>query len=99
MSATILRIKSLKIPSYDRTTVVFVGKILRASAVVLGALRLAMQSLGLSIAGIVAFGGVGGIAIGFAARELVANYFGAIMLFLDKPFQVGDTITSPERGN
>ncbi len=83
-------------PSYDRTTVVFVGKILRASAVVLGAL-VAMQSLGLSIAGIVAFGGIGGIAIGFAARELVANYFGAIMLFLDKPFQVGDTITSPER--
>ena len=81
---------------YDRTTVQFVGKILRASAVVLGAL-VAMQSLGLSIAGIVAFGGVGGIAIGFAARELVANYFGAIMLFLDKPFQVGDTITSPER--
>ena len=83
-------------PSYDRTTVEFVSKILRASAVVLGAL-VAMQSLGLSIAGIVAFGGVGGIAIGFAARELVANYFGAIMLFLDKPFQVGDTITSPER--
>ncbi len=82
--------------SYDRTTVEFVGKILRVSAVVLGAL-VAMQSLGLSIAGIVAFGGVGGIAIGFAARELVANYFGAIMLFLDKPFQVGDTITSPER--
>ncbi len=81
---------------YDRTTVDFVGKLARAAAIILGAL-VAMQSLGLNIAGIVAFGGVGGIAIGFAAREMIANYFGAIMLFLDKPFKVGDVITSPER--
>ncbi len=83
-------------PSYDRTAVDIVGKFVRACTVVLGAL-VAMQSLGLNIAGILAFGGVGGIAIGFAAREMIANYFGAITLFLDKPFKVGDTITSPEK--
>ena len=83
-------------PDYDRTTVEFAGKVTRASAIFLGIL-VAMQSLGLNIAGILAFGGVGGIAIGFAAREVIANYFGAIMIFLDKPFKVGDTITSPER--
>ncbi len=83
-------------PGYDRTTVEFIGKLARASVIVLGTL-VAMQSLGLNIAGILAFGGVGGIAIGFAARELIANYFGAVMLFLDKPFKVGDVITSPEK--
>ncbi len=83
-------------PDYDRSTAEFMGKIARASAIFLGIL-VAMQSLGLNIAGILAFGGVGGIAIGFAARELIANYFGAIMIFLDKPFKVGDVITSPER--
>lgn len=84
------------IPDFDRTTAEFVGKIARASVIFLGIL-IAMQSLGLNIAGILAFGGVGGIAIGFAAREMIANYFGAMMIFLDKPFKVGDTITSPER--
>ena len=83
-------------PDFDRTTAEFVGKISRASAIFMGIL-IAMQSLGLNIAGILAFGGVGGIAIGFAAREMIANYFGAMMIFLDKPFKVGDTITSPDR--
>jgi len=81
---------------YDRTTVEFIGKLARVIAIFLGIL-VAMQSLGLNIAGVLAFGGVGGIAIGFAAREMIANYFGAIMIFLDKPFKVGDVITSPER--
>ena len=83
-------------PQYDRTTVEFVSKLIRASVIFMGIL-VAMQTLGLNIAGILAFGGVGGIAIGFAAREMIANYFGAVMIFLDKPFKVGETITSPER--
>ena len=91
-----VEIKVAEKPDYDRSTVEFLGKVARATAIFLGIL-VAMQSLGLNIAGILAFGGVGGIAIGFAAREMIANYFGAIMIFLDKPFKVGDTITSPER--
>ncbi len=91
-----VQIKVAEKPDYDRTTVEFLGKLARASAIFLGIL-VAMQSLGLNIAGILAFGGIGGIAIGFAAREMIANYFGALMIFLDKPFKVGDVITSPER--
>ncbi len=82
--------------SVDKTTVQITVKILRITAVILGIL-VAMQTLGLSIAGILAFGGIGGIAIGFAAREMIANYFGALMLFMDRPFQIGETITSPDR--
>ena len=82
--------------SIDKTTVQITVKILRIAAVILGVL-VTMQTLGLSIAGILAFGGIGGIAIGFAAREMIANYFGALMLFMDRPFQIGETITSPDR--
>ena len=82
--------------TFDRTTVFITSKILRVVVIVLGIL-VAMQTLGLSIAGILAFGGVGGIAIGFAARELIANYFGGLMLFMDRPFKVGETITSSDR--
>ena len=44
-----------------------------------------------------AFGGIGGIAIGFAAKDLLANFFGALMIFLDRPFSIGDWIRSPDR--
>ncbi len=82
--------------TFDRTTVFITSKILRVVIIILGIL-VAMQTLGLNIAGILAFGGVGGIAIGFAARELIANYFGGLMLFMDRPFKVGETITSSDR--
>lgn len=80
----------------DETTAAAVGKLLRAAAIITGVL-MAMQEFGFSIAGVLAFGGVGGIAVGFAARDLLANFFGALMIFLDRPFSVGDWIRSPDR--
>ena len=80
----------------DRTTVAVIGKLLRAS-VLITALLMALQSLGFSITGVLAFGGLGGLAVGFAARDLLANFFGALMIFLDRPFEVGDWVRSPDR--
>lgn len=80
----------------DPTTATAIGKLLRAS-VMITALLTAAQTLGFSISGVLAFGGVGGIAIGFAARDLLANFFGGLMVFLDRPFSVGDWIRSPEK--
>jgi len=83
-------------PGFDITTAQITTKVLKICAVVLGAL-IAMQTLGMNIAGLVAFGGVGGIAVGFASRELIANYFGGLMIYLDQPFKVGETIDSSDR--
>ncbi|MDH5786483.1 MAG: mechanosensitive ion channel family protein [Chromatiales bacterium] len=80
----------------DRTTVDAIGKLLRLS-VIITAVLVAMQTLGFSISGILAFGGVGGIAVGFAAKDLLSNFFGGLMIFLDRPFAVGDWIRSPDR--
>jgi MscS family membrane protein len=80
----------------DRTTVLAVGKLLRASVIITG-LLMALQGLGFSVSGVLAFGGIGGIAIGFASRDLLANFFGALMVFLDRPFSVGDWIRSPDQ--
>ena len=80
----------------DRTTASAVGKLVRASVIITGVL-LMLQVFGVSISGALAFGGIGGIAIGFAARDLLANFFGGMMLFLDRPFAVGDWIRSPDR--
>jgi MscS family membrane protein len=82
--------------SVDRTTVDAIGKLLRLS-VLITAVLVGMQAMGFSISGILTFGGVGGIAIGFAAKDLLSNFFGGMMIFLDRPFAVGDWIRSPDR--
>lgn len=80
----------------DRTTVDGLSKVLRISVFVLSALGI-MQTLGFSISGVLAFGGMGGIAVGFAAKDLLANFFGALTIHLDRPFAVGDTVRSPDK--
>jgi MscS family membrane protein len=80
----------------DRTTIGMIFKILRVVVLVL-TLMVVFQTLGLSISGIVAFGGVGGAAVAFASKDLLANFFGALMIFLDKPFAIGDWVRSSEK--
>lgn len=80
----------------DYTTVNAVGKLSRA-VVIITAVLIVMQTLGYSISGVLAFGGVGGIAVGFAARDLLANFFGGMIVHLDRPFKVGDWVRSPDR--
>ncbi|MBA4741549.1 MAG: mechanosensitive ion channel family protein [Azoarcus sp.] len=80
----------------DRTTVDAVGKLLRVSVLITAALVI-LQSLGFSVSGVVAFGGIGGIAVGFAARDLLANFFGGLMVYMDRPFAIGDWVRSPDR--
>lgn len=81
---------------WDIATATAVGKVLRASVVITACLIM-MQILGLPVEGVLAFGGLGGIAVGFAAKDLLANFFGALMIFIDKPFAKGDWIRSPDQ--
>ncbi|MEZ5528928.1 MAG: mechanosensitive ion channel family protein [Porticoccaceae bacterium] len=80
----------------DETTVKAIGKLLRAS-VIITAVLIAMQAFGYSISGVLAFGGIGGLAVGFAAKDLLANFFGGLMIYLDRPFKVGDWVRSPDK--
>ncbi len=82
--------------SVDRTAADAIAKLLRLS-VVITAVLVTLQTLGFSIAGVLTFGGVGGIAVGFAAKDLLSNFFGGLMVYLDRPFSVGDWIRSPDR--
>ncbi|OGB23231.1 MAG: mechanosensitive ion channel protein MscS [Burkholderiales bacterium RIFCSPLOWO2_02_FULL_57_36] len=80
----------------DQTTISAIAKLLRLSVFITVALII-LQTLGFSVSGVLAFGGLGGIAIGFASKDLLANFFGALMIYLDRPFAVGDWIRSPDR--
>jgi MscS family membrane protein len=80
----------------DRASVEAIAKLVRIS-IIISASLVALETLGFSISGVLAFGGIGGIAIGFAAKDLLANFFGGLMIYLDRPFAVGDWIRSPDR--
>lgn len=50
-----------------------------------------------SVSTLIAFGGVGGLALAFASQEIIANYFSSVMIYTTKPFSVGDWILVPEK--
>lgn len=79
---------------FDETTA---GAIYKVSfmVIVLVALMVGAQTLGFSIASLLAFGGVAGIAVGFAAQGLVANLLGGATVYASRPFSVGDDIIFP----
>ncbi len=80
----------------DPSTVEAISKLLRVSVSITTSLVI-LQTMGVSISAVLAFGGIGGIAIGFAAKDLLSNFFGGLIIYLDRPFSVGDWIRSADR--
>jgi MscS family membrane protein len=60
--------------------------------IIVGAALLTADNLGIEIKTILAGLSVGGLALGLAGQETVANLIGAVVIFLDKPFKIGDRI-------
>jgi MscS family membrane protein len=56
------------------------------------AVLVTMQNLGVNVTAAIASLSIGGLAIGLAAQDTLANLFGAVAIFADKPFRVGDRI-------
>ena len=80
----------------DSSTVYAVGKLVRLIVIILATL-IVLQTNGVSISGVLAFGGIGGVAIGFASKDLLSNFFGGLTVYMDRPFSIGDWIKSPDR--
>ncbi len=60
-------------------------------------LLIILQTAGIKISALLAFGGVGALVIGLAAKDSLANFIGGMMIYWDRPFSVGDWIRSPDR--
>ena len=82
--------------SSDQATIRATAKLARITLWVIAGLMV-LQTVGVSISGLLAFGGIGGIAVGFAAKDLLANFFGGLSIYLDRPFTIGDWIRSPDK--
>ena len=81
----------------DQTTVAALGRVVRITILVTASL-VALDTLGFNVAGLMAAGGIGGLAIGLAAKDLIANFFGGVTVFIDRPFGIGDWILLKEKG-
>jgi MscS family membrane protein len=66
-------------------------KSLKAFVIVVAALT-TLNNLGINITAAIASLSIGGLAVGLAAQDTLANLFGAVAVFVDKPFKIGDRI-------
>ena len=66
---------------------------LKIAVIVIGLLFI-LHNLDVNITALLAGLSIGGLALALAAQETLKNFFGSIMIFLDRPFQVGDWISS-----
>lgn len=96
VETNIIKHHALEGKRIDKTTADAITQLLRISVVITTTLVI-LQTLGFNISAVLAFGGIGGIAVGFAAKDLLANFFGGLMIYLDRPFSIGDWVRSPDR--
>ncbi len=80
----------------DPDSVRLISRLIKIFVLIVALLSTA-QYFGLSVTSILTFGGMGGIVIGFAAKDMLSNIFGGLMLQIDKPFSVGDWVRSEEK--
>lgn len=69
----------------------WISKSLLTAFAIVGVL-LTIQSLGYDVKAILAGLGIGGLAFALAAQDTLANIFGAIVVAVDQPFKVGETV-------
>ena len=53
---------------------------------------LALDQMGFNVTGLIAGLGVAGLALGFAAKDTLANFIAGVTILWDRPFRVGDRV-------
>jgi len=76
----------------DDMLVPAVRKALRITIAIVAVLLISENILGANVKSLLLSAGVGGIAIALAAKDTIANFFGSITIFTDRPFQMGELV-------
>ncbi|MCX4244472.1 mechanosensitive ion channel family protein [Paraliomyxa miuraensis] len=77
--------------TFDDQLVPIVRKTAKVILVCVGGVMV-LQNLGYSVGSLLAGLGIGTAAIAFASKDTIANFFGSLVVFIDRPFQVGDWV-------
>jgi len=77
----------------DDMLVPVVRKALRVTIAIIAVLLISEHILGAGrVKSLLLSAGIGGVAIALAAKDTIANFFGSITIFADRPFQMGDLV-------
>jgi len=76
---------------FDDQIVPIIRKAIRAAIWILGII-IALNNAGYNVGALLAGLGIGGIALAMAAKDTVANIFGGVTIFTDKPFTINDRV-------
>jgi len=76
----------------DEQLVPLVRKSLRAVVVIAIGLFVAQNVFHWNVAALLAGLGIGGLAVALAAQSVLADFFGSVRIFADRPFRPGETI-------
>jgi MscS family membrane protein len=94
LTAYAIESRTQKEASPDTFSILAISKLFTI-LIVITILILFNDITGMSLTTLLAFGGVGGLAIAFASQEIVSNFFGGLMLHITRPFIVGEIILFP----
>ena len=86
----------LKRGGQDKTTRLFILNLVKYTVLIIGGVN-ALKAGGVDIAAVLASLGIAGITVGFAARDAFSNLISGLMIFLDRPFVIGDLIEVGDR--
>ena len=86
------RLSSGRSSKLDEMLVPIVTTSLRVTVAVLVLVQLATILSEKPVTSVIAGLGVGGLAIGLAAQDTIKNFFGSLMIFSDRPFELGEEI-------
>ncbi len=81
----------------DDMLIPLIRKSLRVTIIVLLLVQITQILSDKPITSIIAGLGIGGLAVALAAQDTIKNFFGSIVLFIDKPFEMGDRIVVDDR--
>lgn len=76
----------------DDQLIPIVRRSLKVFIIAIGALFI-LHNLDVNITALLAGLSIGGLALALAAQETLKNFFGSVMIFIDRPFQIGDWIS------
>ncbi len=78
----------------DKILLAFLSKLVRFVMVAL-VISIIAEEFDYNVGQFVAGLGIGGLAVAFAAKDTISNFFGGLVIIIDKPFNVGDWIYTP----
>jgi MscS family membrane protein len=86
-----LRVASEADKAFNEQLFPMVRKSLKVFVIIVATL-VTLSNIGVNVTAAIASLSVGGLALGLAAQDTVANLFGAVAILLDKPFRIGDRV-------